>query len=292
MVPTPAVNMGVTENPITGTVSKHTPSGVYSLSSQQGKASVEEECQPLTEHDVPPVGAGHILGEGAAIFTDMTETMFAALDKQMALPDPIQKSVSSSLNNFHASGPIFSQSKIRQDMPDINASQCNTCPISTQGPKTIPISSTKGEDKYPDLYLPVAENYRISGKFYGYMDSVSVDNNPMILVELTGLSYRYGPTIYAVDRVNGRFSRGSRMISERATIEPQYRGVPLAGMYGPVQPMCMSTLLGMTQMITPLAKSTPVTQTSQIPIMIPNRMPPVRDILEQAFNEQARADYL
>ena len=56
----------------------------------------------------------------------------------------------------------------------------------------------------------------------------------MILVELTGLSYRYGPTIYAVDRVNGtmygRFSRGFRMISESATAEPQYRGASLAGM--------------------------------------------------------------
>ena len=208
---------------------------------------MEEEYQSPAEHDVAPsVGVGHILGEGAAIFTDMTKTMLAALDKQMALPDTVQKSVSSSLNNFLASGPISSQSEIRQDMPDVNASRPNTFSNSAQGPKTIPISSTKGEDKYPDLYLPVAENYRISNKFYGYMDSVSVDNNPMILVELTGLSCRYGPTIYAVDRVNGtmcgRFSRGFRMISERATIEPQYRGALLAGMYGPAQPMHMSTL--------------------------------------------------
>ena len=35
------------------------------------------------------------------------------------------------------------------------------------------------------------------------MDSVSTDNNQMVLVELTGLSYRYGTTIYVVDRVNG-----------------------------------------------------------------------------------------
>ena len=42
---------------------------------------------------------------------------------------------------------------------------------------------------------------------------------PMILVEVTRLSYRYGPTIYAVDRVNGtmydRLSRGFRMIKEK-----------------------------------------------------------------------------
>ena len=63
-------------------------------------------------------------------------------------------------------------------------------------------------------------------------------------------------------------------------------------MYGPAQPMHMSTLLGMTQMVTPLAKSTPVTQSSQIPLIVPDRVPPVRDILEPASNEQARADYL
>ena len=29
---------------------------------------------------VPPISSGHIIGEGAAIFTDMTETMLTALD--------------------------------------------------------------------------------------------------------------------------------------------------------------------------------------------------------------------
>ena len=46
--------------------------------------------------------------------------------------------------------------------------------------------------------------------------------------------------------------RGFRMISERATIKPQYRCAPLTGMFWPVQPMHMSTLLGMTHMVTPL----------------------------------------
>ena len=136
----------------------------------------------------------------------------------------------------------------------------------------------------------------LATSFMGIQIVCQQDNNPMILVELTGLSYRYGPTIYAVDGVNGtlygRFSRGFRLINERATVEPQYRDAPLAGMYGPAQPMCTSTLLGTTQIVTPLAKSTPVIQSSQIPVMIPDRMSPVRDILEPASNEQARADYL
>ena len=84
--------------------------------------------------------------------------------------------------------------------------------------KTIPKTANKIEDKYNDLYLLVMENYKISNNFYGYTDSVSADNNPMILVELTGLSYRYGTTIYTVDRVNGtmhgKFSVGYRVISE------------------------------------------------------------------------------
>ena len=102
--------------------------------------------------------------------------------------------------------------------------------------------------------------------------------------------------MYAVERVNGtmygRFSRGFRLINERATFEPQYNDTPLIGMYGSAQPVHMSTLLGTTHIVTPLSKSTPVIQSSQIPVMISDRMPPVRDMLEPASNEQARADYI
>ena len=88
----------------------------------------------------------------------------------------------------------------------------------------------------------------------------------MTLVELTGLSYRYGTTIYAVDRINGtmygKFSVGYRVISERATMELQYRDASSEGVYVPMQPMSVNTLPGTTQMVTPLAKSTPITQSS------------------------------
>ena len=90
------------------------------------------------------------------------------------------------------------------------------------------------KDMYPDLYLPVTENYKISNRFYGYMDSMSANNNPMVLVELMGLSYRYGTTIYAVDRVNGtmygKFSMGYRVINERATVMPQFKPTSLESM--------------------------------------------------------------
>ena len=45
------------------------------------------------------------------------------------------------------------------------------------------------EERYPDLFLPVAENHRISDRLCGYSDSLSADNNPMVLVELKSLSY-------------------------------------------------------------------------------------------------------
>ena len=41
-------------------------------------------------HRVVSPSSGHIIGEGAAIFTDMTETMLTALDQQMALSTEAQ----------------------------------------------------------------------------------------------------------------------------------------------------------------------------------------------------------
>ena len=89
--------------------------------------------------------------------------------------------------------------------------------------------STTSEQKvsYPDLFLPVAENYRISDCFYGNLDSLSADNNPMVLVELKNLSYRYGTSIYAVGRVNGtmygKFSVGYKVIPEKAMVILQFQ---------------------------------------------------------------------
>ena len=116
----------------------------------------------------------------------------------------------------------------------------------------------------------------------------------MVLVELIGLSYRYGTTIYVVDRVNGtmygKFSVGYRVINERATVE-QFRDASLESEYVPMQPTYTNTLPGTNSMVTPLAKSTPLIQSLQIP-MISATLPHVRDILEPTSNEQARSAYL
>ena len=105
-------------------------------------------------HWVVSLSSGHITGEGAAISMDMTETMLDALDRQMVLSVEAQKPESSLADNTLTTGQTRSQMT----------------------------SDTK--DSYPDLYLPVVENYRISDKFYGYSDRLSTDNNPMVLVEL------------------------------------------------------------------------------------------------------------
>ena len=71
------------------------------------------------------------------------------------------------------------------------------------GPSRSQLTSY-AKDSYPDLYLPVQGNYKISEVFYGYSDSLSLDNNPMVLVELKDLAHQYGTPVYAVDRVNGK----------------------------------------------------------------------------------------
>ena len=110
----------------------------------------------------------------------------------------------------------------------------------------------------------------------------------MVLVEFNNLSYRYGTSLYAVDRVNstmyGKFSMGYRLIREKATVIPQYQHVSGEDKYTPVYE---NTLLRVTSLPTPLAKSTPVTHASHMPTMEPER-----DIGQSIASEEARAAYL
>ena len=206
----------------------------------------------------------------------MTETMLTALDQQMAMSSDAQKLEGLLSGNNMTARQLIGDNQMEK----------------TQGRTQI---TSDPKETYPDLYLPVAENYRISDQFCGYLDSLSTDNNPMILVELKGLSYQYGTSIYAVDRVNGtmygKFSVGYRIIHEKATAIPQFKQTPLEDEYNTMQPTYVNTLPGTTSMVTPIAKSTPVTQASQMPILpiVPSSE---RDILEPSSNEQARAAYL
>ena len=89
----------------------------------------------------------------------------------------------------------------------------------------------------------------------------------------------------------GKFNVGYRVINEKATVKPQFELTSLEDEYTIMQPTYVNTLPGTTSKITPIAKSTPMTQASQMPTM-PIVLPHVRDILEPSSNEQARAGYL
>ena len=206
--------------------------------------------------------SSEIIGEGAAIFTDMTEMILDILDKQV---------VTSPGSHQYVKG--LSSNDDQKEM------------IKSKEPRV----STQKED-YPDLFLPIMENYRISNRFCGYSDSLSADNNPIVLVELNNISYRYGMSIYAVDRVSGmmygKFSVGYRMIPEKAMVIPQYQHTSVEDEYAPAYE---NTLPGITSIPTPIAKSTPVTQASHIPM---TKTIPERDIVRPMSSEKARATYL
>ena len=206
--------------------------------------------------------SSEIIGEGAAIFTDMMETILNILDKQVAMSLDSQQLVN---------GLSLDDNQIK-------------------GMQGIEPKSSIQKEGYHDLFLPVVENYRISDHFCGYSDSLSADNNPMVLVGLSNLSYRYGTSIYAVDRVNGtmygKFSVGYRSIPEKAMVIPQYQHTPVEDEYGPAYG---NTLPGITDIATPIAKSTPVTQASHISV---TQTMPEKDILEPMSSERARTAYL
>ena len=208
-----------------------------------------------------PQPSSAIIGEGAAVFTDMTETILDTLDRQVK-----------SSTNTHLDKESLPQEKQKEMISDRNPQ------VLTQ------------TEVYPDLFLPVRENYRISDRFRGYLDHMSADNNPMVLVELHNLSVRYGTSIYAVDRINGtmygKFSIGYRMIPERVTILPQYQPTSLEMEYPRTYE---NTLPGITNIATPLAQSTPVTQASHIPVVWPTAG---RDIVQPIASKEARAKYL
>ena len=251
----PTVSTGLTVNPLERVISAHD----IAHSSQREQVSLPKET---LQHRVVS-SRSEIIREGAAIFTDMMETILNVLDQQIAMAPDIQQSKGLSPSDNQMKG--------------------------IQGRKPTTANQKEG---YPDLFLPVVENYRISDHFCGYLDSLSTDNNPMVLVELKNLSYQYGTSIYAVDRVNGtmygKFSVGYKIIPEKATVIPQFQQMPVEDEY---RPTYENTLPRITNIATPMAKSTPVTQASQTPVLT-NVPLPERDMMEPVSSERARTAYL
>ena len=93
-----------------------------------------------------------------------------------------------------------------------------------------------------------------------------------------------------MDRVNGtmygKFSVGYKSIPEKAMVIPQYQQTLVEDEY---RPTYENTLPRITNIATLVAKSTPVTQASQIPV-IP--IVPERDIVKPVSSERARTAYL
>ena len=79
---TPAtLNAGVMENLMVG-VRPISDSGPP-LTNQREHVPMSADPSMMGHRVVSPISSGHIIGEGAAVFTDMTETMLTALDQQM-----------------------------------------------------------------------------------------------------------------------------------------------------------------------------------------------------------------
>ena len=95
-----------------------------------------------------------------------------------------------------------------------------------------------------------------------------------------------------MDRVNGtmygKFSVGYKIIPEKAMVIPQFQQTPVDDEYGPAYE---NTLPGITNIATPMAKSTPVTQASQTPVLT-NIPLPERDMVEPVSSERAKTAYL
>ena len=78
----------------------------------------------------------------------------------------------------------------------------------------------------------------------------------------------------------GKFSIGYRSIPEKAMVIPQYQHTLVEDEY---RPTYENTLPEITNMATPIAKSTPVTQASHIPV---TQTRPEKDILGPMSSER------
>ena len=81
---TPTASMGLMVNPLEGVMPTHD----IVHSSQREQVSIPKDS--IQHRVVSP--SSEIIGEGPAIFTDMTETILNALDQQMAMTPNTQQS--------------------------------------------------------------------------------------------------------------------------------------------------------------------------------------------------------
>ena len=124
----PTMSTGLMANPLERVM----PTRDIAHSSQREQVSLPKET---SQHKVVSPSS-EIIGEGATIFTDMMEMILNVLDQQVAMTPDAQQSKGLSPSDNQIKG--------------------------LQGRK--PMTSNQKEG-YPDLFLPVVENYRISDHF-------------------------------------------------------------------------------------------------------------------------------
>ena len=129
--PVPRMSEQMMVNPL----ERVTPAHDVAHLGQREQVSVPKES--LQHRVVSP--SSEIIGEGVAIFTDMTETILNVLDQQIAMAPDTQQSKGLSPSDNQMKGILGGK----------------------------PITSNQKEG-YLDLFLPVVENYRISNCFCGY----------------------------------------------------------------------------------------------------------------------------
>ena len=75
---------------------------------------------------------------------------------------------------------------------------------------TLDYSMDRFVGQYLDLVLPVPGNPQISQVFCVNMHTLTPEGNPLTIVKVDGTQKTYGTTIFAVDRLSGRFHVISR----------------------------------------------------------------------------------
>ena len=97
-----SLSAGMTESPVVRI--KSIPDSGLLPTNQKEHIYVGTDPSMIEHRVASPVSSGHIIGEGAAIFTDMMEIMLTALDQQMALSSKAQKPEGSLTDNVLTSG--------------------------------------------------------------------------------------------------------------------------------------------------------------------------------------------
>ena len=113
VMPTTTSSMGMIENIMTGARPKHTPDSGHLPPIKRGLVFVREIPSTTKHKVVSPMGTGHILREGSAIFTDMTEAMLTTLDQQMTLSEEAWKPDGSLSGNLLIPGQVSSHGNIK-----------------------------------------------------------------------------------------------------------------------------------------------------------------------------------